>query len=181
VLESKVNDSINNSNRIEFLEFQQDSIISTKIKEYSIKRLQGSDEYDCITNIYYKNLHQILSEINTKSVKEMWTAQEKQTKIEAYKFSCKGGQINLHINRLSLGSANTNMFSIIIKDCNENELFRYNFDSSLPSYGSSGYWRNYGICFVNKTIKAPFYVYVIDKMSDSPFKFEITPIMYNKK
>jgi hypothetical protein len=55
------------------------------------------------------------------------------------------------------------------------ELFRVELDSDIPEYSSDNWW-NYGYAYIDKRIKVPFYVYVVDRLEDAPFKFEVTSI-----
>ena len=174
---SAIQDSIKNAEELEFQEARQDSVDAMQIKGYLVKKLSGKHKYSGVTKIEYKSLSQILSEIEKKAKKEMWTNEDKQSKIVAYKSFSKGGQIRLDIERTTIGAANTEYFSIIIKDIDEKELCRFDLESRIPETpNSNDYWWNIGIQTIEKRIKAPFYVYVIDRLEDAPFKFEVTPI-----
>jgi hypothetical protein len=167
-------DSINKADE---LEFRQDSIDAKQIKGYSVKKLAGKHKYGGITKIEYKSLSQILSELEKKSKNEMWSNEEKQSKIDAYKIICKGGEIRLDIERTTIGAANTEYFSIIIKDIDEKEICRFDLDSDTPETPIlNDYWWNISIQPIDKRIKTPFYIYVVDRLEDTPFKFEVTQI-----
>jgi hypothetical protein len=172
---SAIQDSIKKAKEFEFQQARQDSIEATQIKGYSIKKLSGKHKYGGVTKIEYQSLAQLIDEAKQQSEKEMWTKQKLQSTINAYKSSCKGGQVRLYIERTTIGSANTEMFSVIIKDTNESELFRVELDSDIPEYSSDNWW-NYGYAYIDKRIKVPFYVYVVDKLEEAPFKFEVTSI-----
>ena len=174
---SAMQDSIKKADELEFQQARQDSIDAKQIKGYSVKKLAGKHKYGGITKIEYKSLSQILSELEKEAEKEMWTKEENQSKIDAYKSISKGGQIRLDIERTTIGAANTEYFSIIIKDIDEKELCRFDLDSDIPETpNSNDYWWNISIQQIDKRIKAPFYVYVVDRLEDAPFKFEVTPI-----
>ena len=171
----QVQDSIRKVQELVIAQAKQDSIEDSQIKGYSVKRISGKHKYGGVTEIGYKSLSQILSEIEKKAEKEMWTMEDKQSKVEAYKTFYKGGQIRLDIERTTIGSANTKYFSIIIKDLSENELYRIDLDSDVPETpNSNDYWWNISIEGIEKRIRAPFYVYVVDRLEDAPFKFEVT-------
>ena len=162
---------------IEDAQTKQDSIEDAQIKSYSIRKISGKHKYGGVTKIEYKSLSQILSETEKKAKKEMWTSEDLQSKLESYKSIYIGGQIRLDIERITIGSANTEYFSIIIKDIDENELYRVDLDSDIPETpNSNDYWWNISIKGIDKRIRAPFYVYIVDKLEDAPFKFEVSPI-----
>ncbi len=173
----QVQDSIRKVQELEIAQVKQDSIEDSQIKGYSIRRISGNHKYGGVTKIEYKSLSQILSETEKNAEKEMWTSKDKQSKIETYKSFYKGGEIRLDIERTTIGAANTEFFSIIIKDLAENELYRVNLDSDIPETpNSNDYWWNISIQGIDKRIKAPFYVYIVDRLEDAPFKFEVIPI-----
>ncbi|PHR49845.1 MAG: hypothetical protein COA32_01540 [Fluviicola sp.] len=173
----KVNDSVRKVEEFAIAQLKKDSIEDSQIKRYSVEKISGKHKYGGATKIQYKSLFQLLSEIEKKAKKEMWTYEEKKSKIDAYKSFYKGGEIRLDIERTTLGAANTKYFSIIIKDLDENELYRKDLDSNIPETPKSNdYWWNISIEGIDKRIRAPFYVYVVDKLEDAPFKFEVTPV-----
>ena len=172
---SAMQDSIKKAEEFELQQARQDSIDAIKIKGYYIKKLSGKHKYGGETKIEYQSLAQLLDEAKKKSEKEMWTKEKLQSTIDAYKSGLKGGLVSLYIERSTIGSANTKYFSVIIKDTNESELFRVELDSEIPDYSSDNWW-NYGYAYIDKRIKVPFYVYVVDRLEDAPFKFEVTSI-----
>ena len=177
LINTQVQDSIRKVKELEIAQFKQDSIEDSQIKSYSIRRISGKHKYGGVTKIEYKSLSQILSETEKEAKKEMWTSEDLQSKIEGYKSLYKGGQIRLDIERRTIGAANTEYFSIIIKDLAENELYRVDLDSDIPETpNSNDYWWNISIEGIDKRIRAPFYVYIVDKLGDAPFKFEVSPI-----
>ncbi|MCI1265107.1 MAG: hypothetical protein LKG19_00950 [Saprospiraceae bacterium] len=172
---SVIQDSIKKAEEFEYQQTRQDSIDATQIKGYSIKKLSGKHKYGGVTKIEYQSLAQLIDEAKKQSEKEMWPKEKLQSTIDVYKSGWKGGLVRLYIERTTIGSANTEMFSIIMKDTNENELFRVELDSDIPEYSSDNWW-NYGYAYIDKRIKVPFYVYVVDRLEDAPFKFEVTSI-----
>jgi hypothetical protein len=69
------------------------------------------------------------------------------------------------------------MFTIIVRDSSETEIFRKELKSDVPEVPSSGssYWWNYALIPLPKIIQNKIYVYVIDRLGNdnSKFKFEI--------
>ena len=176
-INTQVQDSIKKVKELEIAQIKLDSIEDAQIKGYSIRKISGKHKYGGVTNIEYKSLSQILSETEKKAKKEMWTGEDLQSKLEAYKSLYIGGQIRLDIERTTIGAANTEFFSIIIKDLAENELYRVDLDSDIPETpNSNDYWWNISITGIDKRIRAPFYVYIVDRLEDAPFKFEVSPI-----
>jgi hypothetical protein len=43
----------------------------------------------------------------------------------------------------------------------------------MPDWGKD-YWWNLDLCDIEKRIKSPFYVYIIEPRQDAPFKFKVT-------
>jgi len=172
---SSKEDSINKIKEIELVQLRQDSIDNLKIKGYSIKKLSGKDRYDGVTKIEYQSLIQLLDETRKTSEKEMWTKEKLQSTLNEKISTCKGGEVKLYIERNSIGSAETKWFSIIIKDLSEKELFRVDLENEIPVYITDK-WVNISYYNVDKRIKAPFYVYIIDKLEEAPFKFEVTEL-----
>lgn len=177
VLEIKRLDSMRIAEEgIEREKTRQDSIEESQIKGYSIKKLSGKLKYGGSTKIEYNSLLQILAETEATAEKEMWTKKEKQYQLESYKDVCKGGRIILKIERTTIGGANTEYFTIIVKDLNELELYRTKLDSDIPNTpNSNDYWWNISVRDISQRIKAPFYVYVVDAIEKETFKFEVTP------
>ena len=170
-------DSIKKADALVIELIRQDSIDALQIKSYSVKKISGKHKYGGSTKIEYQSLQQLITETKKQSEKEMWTKEQFQSRIEALKAVSIGGRIRLDIERITIGSANTEYFTIIIQDSSENELFRKTLESDIPNPSpSSDNWWNIAICSVDKRIKAPFYVYIIDALEEAPFKFEVTAI-----
>lgn len=174
---SRYEDSIKKAEALAIEYFRQDSIDALQIKGYSVKKLSGKHKYGGSTKIEYQSLPQLLDETKKRSEKEMWTKEQFQSEIEMRKIASAGGQIRLDIERTTIGSANTEYFTVIIKDSEENELFRETLKSDVPNPSrSNDNWWNIALCSVDKRIKAPFYVYIVDALEEAPFKFEVTAI-----
>ena len=158
--------------------FRQDSIDALQIKGYSVKKISGKHKcYGDSTKIEYQSLSQILAETKKKSEKIMWTKKHFQSEIKIRKDACVGGQIILYIERITKESAKTKYFTIIIKDSDENEIFRETLDSdfALQSLSNDNWW-NISVCSLDKRIKTPFFVYVVDAIEEEAFKFEVNAI-----
>jgi len=164
-------DSIRNARRMEFVE---DSINFTKIRGFSTTLLSGEHTFGGRTSIVYESIFQILKEVEDNSKNQMWTPQEKERKIKAYLNEYRGGRITLKIERKDIDQANTEWFSIIIKDLNEQEKYRFKLKNDIPETPiSDDYWWNLSIVGLHDRIELPFYVYIVDEVSNTNFKFEV--------
>ena len=143
----------------------------------TILRFDGKNDIGGITNIGYETFAQVKARIEKDAEKEMWTEEKKNLKIESFSKFARGGLIHLYLTRLTIDAANTEMFTIIVKDSTETEIFRKELKSDIPNVPSSGssYWWNYASIPIATNIQEKIYVYVIDRLGDdnSKFKFEI--------
>lgn len=173
--EMAVQDSIQKANQ---LQVQQDSIENSQIKGYSVKKISGNHKYGGKTKIKYTSLSQMISDLEKKAEKEMTSKEDLKYDIDLYKRTSFGGQIRLDIDRGTIGAADTEGFTIIVKDINdEKELFRQKLGSKTPNYYSSrDDWWNIALINFDKRIKAPFHVYVIDPITSDNHKFEVSAI-----
>lgn len=172
-----VADSIKKAELAQAEYYKQDSISALQIKGYSVKKISGNHTYDEKTEVEYKSLFQVLDETREKAKKEMWTDAQLKSTLSEYKGLFKGGQIKLNVERLTIDAANTNTFTIIVKDSKDKEVMRRSQPDNIANYSkTSDYWWNIAIESIDERIETPFYIYVVDELSDEPFKFEVTPI-----
>ncbi len=170
-------DSFKQAEKLAIQQLEQDSIEALQIRGYSVKKISGKHKYGGKTTIEYKSLMQLIAETKKQADKEMWTKNQLDVTLMSLKKLSIGGQVRLDIERTTIGSANTEFFTIIVKDSAENEVFRKTFDSSVPNPSSlNDNWWNIALCSINKRIKTPFYIYIVDALEDAPFKFEVTTI-----
>tara|TARA_B110000046_G_C13004294_1_gene403617 strand:- start:1797 stop:2396 length:600 start_codon:yes stop_codon:yes gene_type:complete len=142
-----------------------------------VVKLEGEVSVYSMTNIGFESYEYRLETINKTAKKEMWTEAKLEKELKFYEHY-KGGLIHLRIGRSSIGAGNTEYFTIIVKDLDENEISRRTLGSDIPSVptGAGGadvrLWRNYGGEYLEEKIPANFYVYVVDALSDAPpYKF----------
>ncbi len=161
----------------ELAELRQDSIDASQITGYSVEKISGTHKYSGTTDIKYKSLAQLIKETTTESEKEMWTKEDLDKRISFLRNSSVGGRISLFVERRTLEAAKTNRYTVIIRDLEENEIFRKKFESTvtpeMPGVVSDDWW-NADYCDIEKKIKAPFYVYIVESGQDAPFKFKVT-------
>jgi hypothetical protein len=100
--------------------------------------------------------------------------------MNAYEKLAVGGMIYLYITRITIDAANTDNFTVIVKDSTDNnEIFRKQLKSNIaetPSSGDSQYWWNYTSVPISEKIQGKFYIYIIDRLGDENnkrFKFEV--------
>lgn len=141
-------------------------------------RHQGRNDIGGATNIGYQTPQQLQSEMLEKANNEMWTKEKIEQTLQVFDPKKISFVIHFYLTRLTINSANTENFTIIVMDSlNQNELFRKQLDSDVPQippYGSS-YWWNYDMIYVPKGISGRVYIYVIDGLSrdNNRFLFEI--------
>jgi hypothetical protein len=143
----------------------------------TIFRLEGNNDIGGMTNIGFQNFAQLKSDLEKKAEKQMWTPEKKNETIETYKKLAAGGLIYLYLSRLTLAAANTNMFTVIVKDSTDNnEILREDLESTIPNTPATGsnYWWNYTSIPIPVKIKGKIYIYIIDKigLENNKFKFE---------
>jgi hypothetical protein len=145
----------------------------------TILRLEGKNDIGGVLNVGYETPEQLISQVVQKADKEMWTEEKKASTIKSYQDFAAGGVIALYITRLTIDAANTDMFTVIVRDSTDkNEIYRTELESSIPQVPSSGssYWWNYSSIPLPTAISGKVYIYVIDKLGgdNGKFKFELT-------
>lgn len=144
----------------------------------SILRVEGKNDIGGILNIGFQTYSQLLEDIEELAVKQMWTAEKKEESIKSYEKFASGGMIDIYLTRLTIDAANTEMFTVIVKDSTDsNEILREDLDSEIPNVPSSGsdYWWNFTSIPLPIQTKGEIYIYVIDKLGgdNNKFKFEL--------
>jgi hypothetical protein len=141
----------------------------------TIMRVEGKNDIGGVTNIGYESFAQVKARIEKDADSEMWTPEKKNQQINMYTRIASGGIIHLYLSRLTIGAANTDMFTVIVKDSVSNEIYRESLKSDIPNLPSSGssYWWNYAIIPLPTEIKGEVTVYVIDRIgSDGNSRFQ---------
>ena len=142
----------------------------------TIFRVEGKNDIGGATNIGYETLDQVKGGLIKRANTEMWTEEKKTETLASYDNFAPGGLIHLYITRLTIDAANTKMFTVIVKDTNEKEIFRKELDGDIPETPSGGnYWWNYTTIPIDKKIEGSFFIYVIDQLGsdNGKFKFEV--------
>ena len=144
----------------------------------SIFRHEGKNDIGGVLNVGFQTFIQLKADLEQKADKEMWTPEKKKETIESYEKFAGGGMIHLYLTRLTIDAANTDMFTVIVKDSSSNEIYREELKSDIPNLPSSGgsYWWNYTSIWLPTEIKGEIEVYVIDRIGpdgNSRFHFKI--------
>lgn len=76
------------------------------------------------------------------------------------------------IKRSTIGSANSENFTVVLRSVEDKELLRKKFKSNIPEtpIGDRMRW-NLELIYPPALIEVPFRVYVIDALEDEPFEF----------
>jgi hypothetical protein len=121
----------------------------------------------------------MIEKANKKAESEMWSEEKKLNTIKMYNQELKGGLLHFFVSRITLATANTKMFTVIIKDAKEVELYREELKSKVPEVPEANkLWTNYKVVPIPLEIKEKFYVYIIDAAGQEgnvKYKFEINP------
>jgi hypothetical protein len=156
-------------------QFKKDSTDLGLIKSYSVKKISGSHPYGGSTKVSYQNFVQLMKDELIEGRKEMKSEDEISDILNIFKEN-QSGRIQLDITRNTIGSANLEYFTIIIKDKAEKEIYRkeLEWNSPNPSYSSDDWW-NIGLEEIPNMKNQEFFVYVVDELDDVAHKFLITP------
>ncbi len=138
-----------------------------------VKRLSSGNMFRGKTKLSYKSYETVVKEAKEQAAKKMWTANKLSNRIA---IAGKGGQLKLHIERSTIGAANFKYFTVVVEDSNGIEVMRKELDSDIPETPiRNTQWWNLTLIKIPNKIDYPFYVYVIDDLSNGgPIKFEVT-------
>ena len=177
IKEQATKDSIAKAELAEIDLAKEDSIKALDIKGYLVNKISGNHKYGRTIKVEYQSLSQVLDELRSTAKREMWTDHNLKSDLSFYRSIAKGGVVTLDINRGTRGAANSDNFSVIIKDIDEKEIFRKDFVKNRPTYSSkSDGWWTYCYASIDKRVSAPVYIYVIDKLADAPFKYKVMAV-----
>lgn len=125
------------------------------------------------TAIVYKTPAELTNEFNKEADLKMWSAEQKET--ERLKYP-KGGCLILEINRMSIGAADTDGFTIVAQDNTGKEVFRKELKTSVASpvfLSGLTYWQNFAAASLPEELKTGSVVYVIDSLNGLRFEYLI--------
>ena len=125
------------------------------------------------TAITFKSREAVLADLEDKRKLNMWTDEQYKKELEVYSY-LKGGIVFLDITRPTIGAANTEFFTIIIRDSADNEITRKQLDSKVADYSKRGSvtdWNNSGFIVIREPLPKEFKVYVIDAVLQERYEF----------
>jgi hypothetical protein len=141
-----------------------------------IKKLEGKNgTFQGITNVAFRSPEYFRDDYKKTAAEEMWTSEQLEDALNEIENSYPGGMVVLYILRSTRGSADTDNFTIIIKNSNEEEIFRETLEDDFPEYSNGNYW-NFGYVSITEKLTGKNYIYVVDAFGDSNnkiFKFEL--------
>ncbi len=143
---------------------------------YSVLRMEGKNDKKGITNVAYQSGDQFLIALEKKAKDEKWSEQKQNKEIKLYKEITTGGVIHLYVTRPGFKMANTNHFSVILKDSTEKEILHTVLADDIPEpITGSDYWSNHVTVPLGEKPRGSVYVYVIDKYEGAflEYKFRV--------
>lgn len=152
----------------------EDSLKDATVKKYNVSLVEGKHKFGGTTKIEYLNTLQVMDNAKDIAKKRMWTDEKLNGLLSFIRTENYGGKIKLNIERNTIEGANTNMFSVVIKDTSGTEIFRKKFPAEVAEVPSdTKYWWNMGEVDIDKKIRPPFDIFLIDNLQDAPFRFAI--------
>ncbi len=147
----------------------------TRVFGETYKRSEPRNLHIPITNVGYKTLDQLISDLKQKAEKKGWDQAKLDSSIESLKQDAPGGRIYVYIERRENDRANGKYFFIVLRDEEEEEFFRKSFSNDPPEFGDFGFWGNLFTADLPQNPPLPFYVYVHDRKSEhlADFKFKV--------
>ncbi|HXB40999.1 MAG TPA: hypothetical protein VNZ49_10690 [Bacteroidia bacterium] len=111
----------------------------------------------------------------------VWRIEGKNDKRGITNIACQSNgtadTIHFYLTRLTLHGANTDLFTIVVKDSTNKEVLRKELENDIPEapLNGSDYWSNYIRFPLAKKIPGKIYIYVIEKAEEKnvEFKFEV--------
>ena len=121
------------------------------------------------TKIRYVPYDRILKELYRKKDAELWSADKFDSEM---KLLPAGGKLTLLINRSTMEEANTNSFSVLLRDVDGNELFQKKLDHGIAQFssGAEGWW-TIAVIFIPVEIQSGTRVFVIDHPNNKRFRY----------
>jgi hypothetical protein len=142
-----------------------------KTHGHEIIKIENHDENGEYTNISFSSKKDMIDNLKSKSEKEMWVNGELEKRISDMNFVSINGSITLYVGRLTLESADTKFFTLIIKSKEGVEIFRNEFKTEMPEppEGDEIWWNNSAqVLHHIQPISYPIDIFIIDKLSENP-------------
>ncbi|MCO6500978.1 MAG: hypothetical protein J5I47_11485 [Vicingus serpentipes] len=143
-------------------------------KENKIKRIEGANSGHTITNITYRDLKQLIDEVNDGSLR----GDAKKKQIKKHKDYAQGGIVVFYINRESANAANLKNYTLIAKDNSRKELYKRVYkDRPAKENAKNGGWSNSKNFELKVEVEKPFTIEIQEKLSSGKtanYIFEIS-------
>ncbi len=133
------------------------------------------DNKSASAKVEYKSYNYLINETKKKSTTEMWDEKRLQNELEQVP---KGGYVIIHITASTIGAANTEYWSYVIKDMDGQEITRKHGDNDIPEYTTSQYgttWWNIDLVPIMTKINGPFKVFVVDELMSRRSEYTVYP------
>lgn len=143
-----------------------------EINGHNIIKISTNDKrmYGEYTNISYESIEFSIDKAKKRASNEMWTSDKLDEELR-FVNRYPGGIINLFIGRPTIGSANTEYFTMIVLK-NGIEIHREKFKEDIPQVPiTNDVWWNSAAAYIKNELTPPFDVIVIDELDrDNPKK-----------
>jgi len=143
-------------------------------KENNIKRVEGSNAGQTVTNITYRTLKQLIEEVNSGKLR----GDAKKKQLKKYKDYAKGGIVVFYINREKANAANLKNYTLIVKDNSKKELYKRIYkDRPAKANAKTGGWSNSKNFEIKVPVEKPFTIEIQEKLASgksSVYTFEIS-------
>ncbi len=149
--------------------------VPVTIKGNTIIRVEGANDEHSTTNIKYESYEQLVASSIKRADEEMWAEEKKKKNLTYLENKAIGGYLVIFVERQSITTANSNAFTVIIKDTLEQELYRNELLDQIPEVPKRDLWYNTDGFDIPVKINNRFFVYVIDKFGGEKkrYKFEV--------
>lgn len=125
------------------------------------------------TSISYETPAELKVKLDKEADLQMWTPEQKA---EAAAKKLLGGYLILGIARITIGSADTKWFTVVIQDEAGKEIHRETLDSDVASPNHGGgvtVWKNLAIVAPPTELKTGYKVFVIDAITKKRHEYLI--------
>jgi len=137
-------------------------------KENKIKRIEGANSSETITNITYRSLKQLIEEVNSGALR----GDAKKKQLKKYKDYSSGGVIVFYVNRKNEAAANLKNYTLILKNNMGEELYKRTYkDNAAKINKETGGWENSKNFELKVEVERPFIVEIYD--NKTTYKFEV--------
>lgn len=148
------------------------------VNNVSMLRLQGENNYDFITNVFYTPCHAIIGLVEEKAKAEALLSAEHNPITESYISSVSGGQIAIFFSRPTKVLAEPSNFSIQVLDEDGTVIWSDVLEMEQPYYYRWEIWYYYRVINLPVAVGENFIIKVDDAGTKESFKFSINQLPY---